>query len=831
MSKDYQKFLESKIVVSKEYGATDVEYDINPMLFDHQRDIVKWSLKGGRRAIFAAFGLGKTFMQLEIAKNVIQMTNKPFLICLPLGVRGEFIRDGKKLGLECTYITSSEQITGNNIYLTNYERVRKGEFDATLFGGCSFDEASILRSLDTLTVDYVLKNFKEIEYRFVCTATPTPNDFIEILNYADYLGVIDRGQALTRFFQRDSTSAGHLTLYPHKKDEFWFWVSSWAVFITKPSDLGYDNTGYDLPKLEIVEHCITDVEREQEVDRDGNLKIFNDATSSLSASAKEKRQSMQARLNKAVEIAKNTDGNIILWHHLEKERQELESMMHGYDWVSVYGSQDNDLKEKKLINFSESKHTYLITKPTIAGSGCNFQYASHEMVFCGIDYKFNDFIQAVHRCYRFQQTKVVKVHLIYTDLEHKILKTLYRKWAQHDELQREMIQIVKDYGLNKENIQIEMKRNIGVERKEYNGKDYQVINNDCVLELEGMQDNSIDLTVTSIPFGDHYEYSPSYNDFGHNYGNNKFFEQMDYMTPELFRATKAGRIAAIHVKDRIRYSYQNGAGFTTIDDFSGETVLHFKKHGWWLIGKITITTDVVRENNQTYRLGWSEQCKDGSKMGVGLPEYVLLFRKPPSDLSNGYADEPVFKSKEEYTRANWQLDAHAYWRSSGDRFLTPDEYKKMEIKHIRRAWNKYHKENIYSFKEHLAACENLEGLGRLSSTFMTLPTESNNDAVWTDVNRMNTLNSKQAQKKLQKHICPLQFDIVERLIERYSAKGELVFDPFGGLCTVPYQAIKMGRKAKSTELNTDYFMDGLHYMKALEYQLNMPTLFDFEECK
>lgn len=827
MNKNYQDFLESKIVVSKEYGKQNLDYDINQMLFGHQKDIVKWSLKGGRRAIFAAFGLGKTFMQLEIAKNVINLTNKPFLICLPLGVRGEFIRDAKKLGLECTYITSSDQITDNNIYLTNYERVRRGEFDAKLFGGCSFDEASILRSLDTLTVDYVLKNFKEIEYRFVCTATPTPNDFIEILNYADYLGVIDRGQALTRFFQRDSTSAGHLTLYPHKKDEFWFWVSSWAVFITKPSDLGYPNDGYDLPKLEIIEHCVSDIERENEIDRDGNVKMFNDATGSLSKSAKEKRLSMSARLAKGVEIAKQCKGNVILWHHLEKEREELQNTLKGEDYISVFGSQNNDLKEANLISFSESEHKYLITKPTIAGSGCNFQYASNEMVFCGIDYKFNDFIQAVHRCYRFQQDKVVKVHLIYTDLEYKILKTLYKKWAQHDELQREMIQIVKDYGLNKENILIEMKRNIGITRKEYNGKEYQAVNNDCVIELEGMKSDSIDLTVTSIPFGDHYEYSPSYNDFGHNYGNNKFFEQMDFMTPELLRCTKPGRIAAIHVKDRIRYSYQNGAGFTTIDDFSGETVMHFKKHGWWLIGKITITTDVVRENNQTYRLGWSEQCKDGSKMGVGLPEYVLLFRKPPSDMSNGYADEPVFKSKEEYTRANWQLDAHAYWRSSGDRFLTPDEYKRMELKHVRRSWVKHNKENIYSFEEHLRACESLEDFGRLSSTFMTLPTESNSDAVWTDVNRMATLNSKQAAKKLQKHICPLQFDIVNRLIERYSAKGELVFDPFGGLMTVPYCAMQMKRKSKATELNTDYFMDGLHYLKAIEYKINMPTLFDY----
>jgi DNA modification methylase len=359
--------------------------------------------------------------------------------------------------------------------------------------------------------------------------------------------------------------------------------------------------------------------------------------------------------------------------------------------------------------------------------------------------------------------------------------------------------------------------------------DALVFNNDITLQIKEIDSKSIDHILTSIPFGDHYEYSDNYNDFGHNHGNEAFFKQMDFLTPELYRVLKAGKVAAIHVKDRIRYSYQNGAGFITIEDFSGQTVRHFQKHGFWLIGKITVTTDVVRENNQTYRLGWSEQCKDASKMGVGLPEYILLFRKAPTDTSNGYADEPIKKTKEEYTRANWQLDAHSFWKSSGNRFMSPKEIKMRGIGTITKFWKEQDLEKIYDFKNHLETCELLEANDKLSSVFMTLPPHSNHDLVWTDVNRMRTLNANQANQKKEKHICPLQLDIIERLINRFTMKGDLILDPFGGLFSTAYIALKMQRKCISVELNPDYYNDGLFYLKSIEYQINVPTLFDLME--
>jgi len=827
----YEDFLKSKVVVAERFGIDTSEINYTEKLFPHQKDIVNFCLEGGRRAIFASFGLGKTFMQLEIAKQLIHKYNKPFLIVCPLGVSGEFKRDNQKLGtdLDVTYITDTDSLDESKIqiYLTNYERIRKGDINPECFCGVSFDEASILRNLQTETTQTVLHYFKKVNFRFVATATPTPNDYIEILNYADYLGVISRGHALTRFFQRDSTKAGQLKLYENKKTEFWQWVSTWAAFINTPADLGYDDTGYDLPPLNIIEHKISYELTEQPKNKFGEAILFKDLSKSLLEVSKEKRDSLAARLNKATEIAESIDGNCIIWHHLESERQFLESNFKGQSYASVYGGLDNPTKERLLIEFSEGKHKYLLTKPKIAGSGCNFQDASHNMIFSGIDYKFNDFIQAIHRQYRFGQKNTVNVHIIYTDNEYEVLKTLKKKWAQHLELQAQMVQLVKENGLNSNLIKSQMERQIFKNGRKLVYDNVTLYNNDCVVAMDDITDNSVQMVLTSIPFGDHYEYSDNYNDFGHNHGNENFFKQMDFLTPKLLRALEPGRIAAIHVKDRIRYSYQNGTMFTKIADFSGQTVAHFEKHGFHLIGKITVTTDVVAENNQTYRLGWTEQCKDATKMGVGLPEYVLLFRKAPSHADNAYADTPVTKEKSEYTKALWQLDAHSYQRSSGDRFLTTNELQKMEVRRIVAAWKKHNTTEIYDFKEHLRICEDLDEVEKLSSTFMTLPVHSNSDYVWSDVNRMNTLNANQVNSKKEKHICPLQFDIIERLINRYTMKGETVLDPFGGLCSTAYKALELNRKAISIELNPEYFNDGLFYMKALMHKLTIPTLFDF----
>ncbi|MNP06696.1 DNA adenine methyltransferase YhdJ [compost metagenome] len=265
----------------------------------------------------------------------------------------------------------------------------------------------------------------------------------------------------------------------------------------------------------------------------------------------------------------------------------------------------------------------------------------------------------------------------------------------------------------------------------------------------------------------------------------------------------------------------------TMEDFHADCIKHYKKHGFRYFGMITVVTDVVRENNQTYRLGWGEQCKDGSKMGVGCPEYILLFRKLPSDTSRAYADVPVAKTKEEYTRAQWQIDAHGYWRSSGDRLLTKEEILSFPVSDLQRVYLKYSRNAVYNYEEHVSMAKQLDADGKLPATFMVVSPGSWTFEVWDDINRMKTLNTTQSQRRQQMHVCPLQIDIVERIINRYSNPGEVVFDPFGGLMTVPVTAVKMGRRGYGTELNADYFRDGVGYLEAAETAMSMPTLFDF----
>jgi DNA modification methylase len=636
---------------------------------------------------------------------------------------------------------------------------------------------------------------------------------------------MDTGQALTRFFKRDSTKANNLTLHPHKEREFWLWVSTWAIFINKPSDLGYSDSGYDLPELKINWHKVTYKNRKEFVDkRSKQISAFADVSMSLAISAKEKSSTIDLRFNKAKEIIdKSPNDNFLLWHSLESERDIIHKNIK--DAKCVYGSQKDDLKEQLLIDFTEGKYRILATKPIIAGQGCNFQKHCHRAIFMGIDYKFNDFIQAIHRIQRFQQKNVCEIDIIYTDAEENVKKELVAKWERHKELVNEMTNIIKKYGLSN-NKTTELNRFMFDLRTEKKGNSWIAINNDNVPETQKMKSNSVDLIVTSIPFANHYEYTPTYNDFGHTTDNNNFFEQMDYLTPELLRILKPGRLACIHVKDRINFGNVTGYGFPTVSPFHMETTFHFIQHGFRYCGMIVIETDVVRENNQTYRLGWTENCKDSTKMGVGSPEFVLLFRKEPTDNSKAYADIPVVKSKEEYTRGKWQIDARAKYNSSGNRLLTPNEVKSHSLDAVNKNFYAYFSENVYDFDKHVEIANNLDEVGKLPSTFESLRIPSRSIWVWGDVVRMRTLNSKQSQGREQNHICPLQIDLVERLIERYSNKGELVFDPFGGLMTVPYCAVNLGRKGMGVELNTEYFRCGVAYLKEIEYKKSVPTLFD-----
>jgi DNA modification methylase len=1220
---DYGQFLRDKVQLESGAGFEVSDDEINPICKPHQRAGIRWALRGGRRALFERFGLGKSIQQLEIVRLVLLRlgfaVHLPFngvgqpvtapaqqstsnipdeqgsevggrgpvggaveakspargLIVCPLGVRQEFKRDAvEKLGWNepPKFVRFSREVEGDGVYLTNYESIRDGRLDPTLFSVVSLDEASCLRSFGSKTFSTFLFEgpLKQVPLRFVATATPSPNDFIELLAYAAFLDVSDIGHAKTRFFKRDSTKANNLTIHPHKEREFWLWVSSWALFLQSPADLGFDPAGYDLPELRVIKHEVAVDHKGALPEKSGQGRLYRDSRFGVSEAAKEKRDTLDLRIAKMVEIlAGDPDSHYLIWHDLESERAAIEKAVP--DVVTVFGKQDLDEREKAIIDFSEGKFKYLGAKPILAGSGTNFQYHCHKAIFTGVGFKFNDFIQAIMRILRYLQTEIVEIHIIYAESERAILEVLERKWAQHDKLVEEMSGIIKQYGLSHEAMARELTRAFGVARREVSGNSYRLINNDAVLELAQMPENSVDLILTSIPFcydqetriltqrgwigfgdlgcadevatvnprslcfewqrptktiwehyqgemlqfgsrvfdlvvtpnhrmfaarrgqgfgpaklgavearqiaadysrarrkgsaqgrlargwrtcvippaigeglkperidipplpdhvrsghgvqlywieagefmalagwylsegfadsfstsrsggrisiaqvksqrlraeicdlfvriglppslhsrqisawcrnlayflitefgsgakkkriplwvrnlhpdllrilrdtmmkgdgatsgasyasfseelRDHfqeiclktgwratiknhwvkvgskqiypeirsapkriayegmigccsvpngllivrrngmpcvsgnsnqYEYSPNLADFGHSDGKEDFFRQMDYLTPNLLRVLKPGRVLAIHVKDRVVPGGMTGLGFQTVDYFHVDCIRHYEKHGFISMGMKTVVTDVVRENNQTYRLGWTEQCKDATKMGYGLPEYVLLFRKRPTDNSNSYADIPVVKSKDQYSRARWQIDAHGFSRSGGDRLLSPNEVTKLTWGQIYRLHRKYSIENVYDYEEHVRIGEDLDEIGRLPVDFMLLPPQSWHPDVWTDVTRMLGLNSRQKSRGRQMHLCPLQFDICDRIITQMSMPGEVVLDHFSGVGTVPLRAVKLGRRAIGIELNHDYFDDSVFYCEAAEQEKDIPSLFD-----
>lgn len=840
---EYSDFLRSKVRMAESFGFEIEASEVNPKLKPHQVAAVRWMVSGGRRACFAAFGLGKSVIQLEAVRLTRGRAGGRALIVIPLGVRQEFIRDAKMLGIKVKFIRRIEEATDpEGIYLTNYETIRDGKLDPQLFTVASLDEASCLRGFGgTKTFREFMRLFTgdggpsasrrgedRVRYRFVATATPSPNDYIELLAYAAFLGIMDVSQAKTRFFKRDSTKADVLTIHPHKEREFWLWMASWALFIQRPSDLGFSDEGYELPPLDVRWHELPTDHKDAGSDKAGQFQMFRDAAIGVQDAAKEKRLSLSDRIAKLMEIrAENPKAHRLIWHDLEAERDAIERAIP--DVVSVYGSQDLEEREKAIVDFSNGKFKELAAKPVIAGSGCNFQRHCSWAVFLGIGFKFNDFIQAIHRIQRFLQKRPVRIDIIYTEAEREVRKQLERKWQQHNQMVQQMAQIIKEFGLSHQAMAQTLTRKLGVERVVIEGEGYTIANNDCVDETRRMEENSVGLVLTSIPFSTQYEYSPNYADFGHSEGNEEFFQQMDYLTPELLRVLMPGRLAAVHVKDRIVPGGMTGLGFQTVYPFHLHTIQHYMKHGFAYMGMKTIVTDVVRENNQTYRLGWTEQCKDGTKMGVGMPEYLLLFRKPPTSTEKSYADDPVVKRKDLYTRAKWQVDAHGFTRSSGDRLLMPEELKALKHDQIFKLFRDHSLSAIYDFEHHVKVGEGLEVTGKLPTDFMLLQPQSWSPEVWTDITRMLTLNGAQSSKGKEMHLCPMQFDLADRVIEQLSMEGEVVYDPFGGLMTVPYRAILKKRIGRAAELSPAYFLDGATYCKAAAEQMAVPSLFNLEE--
>lgn len=634
-SKEYLKFLESKIKSVSESGFDIDVKNLNKKLFEFQKFIVKTALKKGRYALFEDCGLGKTIQQLEWAYQVSIHTNKPVLILCPLAVAGQTIKEGLKFGYIVTKIHTDTLIT-NGLYITNYEQLEN--IDCDLFAGVVLDESSILKNFDGKLKELITKTFKDTHYKLCCTATPSPNDPMEIGTHAEFLNVMSRNEMLSMYFVHDGGDTAKWRLKRHSIDLFWDWVSEWAIMISKPSDIGFEDTGYKLPKLNLIDKkVITEIK--------DNGKLFNDISVSAIDFNAELRITLIKRIEEVETIVNNSDENFIVWVKQNEESEKLTKVL--VNAYEVKGSDSVEYKEKTLLDFADNKLKVLVTKSKIAQFGMNFQNC-HNQVFASLDFSFEALYQSIRRSYRFGQKSEVNIYLITTDTMENVIAIVKEKQKHFLEMQKQMCKTTrKNYlKINQSKIKSEKSKPV---KNEY----FEMINGDCVKNIKNIQSESIGLSIFSPPFAELYVYSDNLEDMGNSKNYDEFFEHFEYLIPELNRVMIPGRILAIHCMD---LPIQKGKeGYIGLRDFSGMIIDNFQKNGFIYHSRVTIWKDPVIEMQRTKALGLlhKQVKKDSSMSRVGLPDYMLIFRK------EGLNPQPITNDKIPVDL--WQKYASPIW--------------------------------------------------------------------------------------------------------------------------------------------------------------------------
>lgn len=706
---NYEEFLKTKIEFDAPSGFDGSDEIIPDQLFDFQKAIVKWALRRGRAAIFADTGLGKTFMQVAWANCVHQYTGNRVLIVAPLCVSQQTVEEAKKLNIPVTYTREMPIETG--IYITNYEMLDHFDFSTGYFDGVVLDESSIIKHETSKTRKKIIDQCSEIPYRLSCTATPSPNDYMELGNQAEFLGVMPMAQMLPMFFTHDSGQTSKWRLKGHAKGEFWKWLSQWACVVKKPSDLGFSDEGYDLPALNMIEDVV---------------ETGRSIAKTLSERNAARRESVEARVKRCAEIVNASDRQWLVWCHLNDESKLLTEMIEGA--VEVTGSDKIEKKEKAIWDFTEGRARVLVTKPKIAGFGMNWQHCA-DMAFVGLSDSYEQLYQAVRRCYRFGQEKPVNVHLISADSEGAVLENIKRKEAQSEEMGRYMLEHMRDLCTREVT---SLKREVGkYERDRFKVGDFDLHLGDCVEVAKEIESDSIGYSIFSPPFASLYTYSNQERDMGNSRSYQEFWNHFDYLIDEIFRITEPGRLVSIHCMNLP--TSKQFHGYIGMQDFRGEIIRHFQNAGFIYHSEACIWKNPVVAMQRTKALGllWKQIKKDSSMSRQGIPDYLVTLRKP------GENQKPLSHTPEEFPVNLWQ--------------------------------------------ELASPC-------------------------YMDINQSNTLNRKLAREEDdERHICPLQLDLIERALFLWSQKGDRVFSPFTGIGSEGYVALSMGRKFIGSELKRSYF--------------------------
>lgn len=629
---NYLEFLQTKQKTHIMSGFDINENELNSNMFDFQKFIVKRALKAGKYAIFADCGLGKTLMQLEWAKHVNIHTNKPVLILAPLAVSAQTIEEGIKFHIDVV------KYNGSNapIQISNYEQLEN--IDTSIFSGIVLDESSILKNFEGATKKLIIDSFKNTPYKLACTATPSPNDPMELGNHSEFLDVMSRNEMLAMYFVHDGGETAKWRLKGHAVKLFYQFVGSWSIMLNKPQDIGFEMCGYDLPELKLINRQIITPKKD-------NGLLFNESVINATNFNAELRFTKYERLEEVVKIVNSkSDENFIIWIRQNEEGELLKKLLP--ESKEVKGSDSNEYKEKTLLDFAHNKFKILITKTKIASFGMNFQNC-HNQIFASLDFSFEGLYQAIRRSYRFGQSEPVNIYMITTDTMKNVIESINLKQKQFDIMQKEMAKAVNL------NLAGQIMQTGTFDTTEENNEWYSIQRGDCVQLIENVKDESIGLSVFSPPFAELYTYSNHLEDMGNSKDYNEFLHQFSFLIKQLYRVMMSGRNVAVHCMD---LPVQKGKhGYIGLRDFSGMILRAFEDAGFIYASRITIWKDPVIEMQRTKALGLlhKQVKKDSTMSRVGIPDYVMIFRK------DGERNNPVTNT--EISVDLWQKYASPVW--------------------------------------------------------------------------------------------------------------------------------------------------------------------------
>ncbi len=709
---NYQNFIDARLETAVSSGIDPAP--IHERLYPFQSAIVEWALKRGKAAIFADTGLGKTLMQLEWARQISEIG--PVLIVAPLCVSDQTIKEGSKIGLDVYYHKSQPDIS-SGILITNYERL--DGFDLSNFTGIVLDESSILKHIGSKTRSKIIESAQVVPYRLSCTATPAPNDYMEFGGQVEFLGLMSTSEMLATYFIHDGGDTSKWRLKGHARKKFWGWMATWALMMRKPSDIGFDDGGFDLPPLNYHEHSI---ESGQIIE--GFL--FPVEAETLQERLKARRVTIDARCKLVADMVNQSDEQWLIWCHLNDESELLGGLIH--DAVTVAGADSIDKKQERINGFTAKTNRVLVTKPSIAGFGMNWQQCRN-MAFVGLNDSWEQLYQAIRRCWRYGQDRPVNVHLVTSDIEGAVLQNLKRKENQAQAMHSSIVDEMR--GFMQQNIKHAKRERVDYMEDHASGKDWDLYHGDCIEVIKEIESDSIGFSVFSPPFSSLYTYSNSARDMGNAKGDDDFFEHFDFLVKELYRITMPGRHVAFHCMN-IPSTIQKD-GVIAIKDFRGDMIRAFENQGFLFHSEVVIWKDPVTQMQRTKALGLLHKTirKDSAMSRMGLPDYVVTMRKP------GINPVPIPHNHDNYPVSHWQKVA---------------------------------------------------------------------SPIWMDINPSDTLNRKGAKDQDdERHIAPLQLEVIERCMALWSGPNDLVFSPFAGIGSEGYQAIKMGRCFIGAELKKSYF--------------------------